>query len=231
MSNASQRTAIVLVTSLFFLWALAHNLNPILIPHLRKALQLNDMRSALVDSAFFIAYFVMALPAGALMKRYGYKAGIVGGLLLFATGTFLFWPAATLRSYPVLPQCALHHRQRPHLPGDRRQPVHQRAGRSGHGTAPIELRAGVQRAWRRARGLASAALHPQRHRAHPEEMKAMAPAALDGLLRQRGAGRAHALPDDRPGGAGGGRALPARAPARDHRGIERQRQRNRPGGA
>ena len=100
MSNASQRTAIALVTSLFFLWALAHNLNPILIPHLRKALQLNDMRSALVDSAFFIAYFVMALPAGALMKRFGYRMGIVGGLLLFATGTFLFWPAATMRSYP-----------------------------------------------------------------------------------------------------------------------------------
>ncbi|MCC7502407.1 MAG: L-fucose:H+ symporter permease [Flavobacteriales bacterium] len=96
----NNRTAIALVTSLFFLWALAHNLNPILIPHLRKALQLTDLRSALVDSAFFIAYFVMALPAGALMKRYGYKAGIVGGLLLFATGTFLFWPAATLRSYP-----------------------------------------------------------------------------------------------------------------------------------
>lgn len=96
----SNRAAIALVTSLFFLWALAHNLNPILIPHLRKALQLNDLRSALVDSAFFIAYFVMALPAGALMKRHGYKAGIVGGLLLFATGTFLFWPAATLRSHP-----------------------------------------------------------------------------------------------------------------------------------
>lgn len=96
----STRAAIILVTSLFFLWALAHNLNPILIPHLRKALQLNDMRSALVDSAFFIAYFVMALPAGALMKRYGYRMGIVGGLLLFAIGSFLFWPAATLRSYP-----------------------------------------------------------------------------------------------------------------------------------
>jgi len=98
MTNS--RTAIALVTSLFFLWALAHNLNPILIPHLRKALQLTDLRSAMVDSAFFIAYFVMALPAGAVMKRFGYKAGIVGGLLLFATGTFLFWPAATLRSYP-----------------------------------------------------------------------------------------------------------------------------------
>ncbi len=100
MEPRSTRLAIVLVTGLFFLWALAHNLNPILIPHLRRALQLNDMRSALVDSAFFIAYFVMALPAGALMARFGYRSGIVGGLLLFATGAMLFWPAATLRSYP-----------------------------------------------------------------------------------------------------------------------------------
>ena len=100
MEQRNTRLAIALVTSLFFLWALAHNLNPILIPHLRKALQLTDLRSALVDSAFFIAYFVMALPAGALMKRFGYRVGIVGGLLLFALGTFLFWPAATLRSYP-----------------------------------------------------------------------------------------------------------------------------------
>ncbi len=100
MEPRSTRLAIVLVTGLFFLWALAHNLNPILIPHLRRALQLNDLRSALVDSAFFIAYFVMALPAGALMARFGYRSGIVGGLLLFATGALLFWPAATLRSYP-----------------------------------------------------------------------------------------------------------------------------------
>ena len=100
MEPRNTRLAILLVTGLFFLWALAHNLNPILIPHLRRALQLNDMRSALVDSAFFIAYFAMALPAGAVMKRFGYRTGIVGGLLLFALGAFLFWPAATLRSYP-----------------------------------------------------------------------------------------------------------------------------------
>ncbi|MBL7962892.1 MAG: L-fucose:H+ symporter permease [Flavobacteriales bacterium] len=100
MEPRGTRIALILVTGLFFLWALAHNLNPILIPHLRRALQLNDMRSALVDSAFFIAYFVMALPAGALMTRFGYRSGIVGGLLLFAIGAALFWPAATLRSYP-----------------------------------------------------------------------------------------------------------------------------------
>jgi FHS family L-fucose permease-like MFS transporter len=90
----------ILVTSLFFLWALAHNLNPILIPHLKKACSLSDFQSALIDSAFFIAYFVCAIPAGVVMKRYGYKSGIILGLLLFAAGAFLFYPAATLLSFP-----------------------------------------------------------------------------------------------------------------------------------
>jgi MFS transporter, FHS family, L-fucose permease len=89
----------VLLTSLFFLWGFAHNLNPILIPHLKKACQLTDLQSALIDSAFFVAYFVMAIPAGMVMKKYGYKAGIIGGLLLFALGAFLFIPAANLRIY------------------------------------------------------------------------------------------------------------------------------------
>lgn len=91
---------LVLVTTLFFLWALAHNLNPILIPHLKKACQLSDFQSALIDSSFFIAYFVCAIPAGILMKKYGYKRGILLGLLLFATGAFLFYPAATILSFP-----------------------------------------------------------------------------------------------------------------------------------
>ena len=67
----------ILVTSLFFLWALAHNLNPILIPHLKKACRLSDFQSALIDSSFFIAYFVCAIPAGMVMKKFGYKSGII----------------------------------------------------------------------------------------------------------------------------------------------------------
>ena len=90
---------VVLITSLFFLWGFAHNLNPILIPHLKKACQLSDFQSAFVDAAFFIAYFTMALPAGYCMKRFGYKAGIVFGLLLFAFGALLFYPAADTRNY------------------------------------------------------------------------------------------------------------------------------------
>ncbi|MEO8146591.1 MAG: L-fucose:H+ symporter permease [Bacteroidia bacterium] len=90
----------ILVTSLFFLWALAHNLNPILIPHLKKACHLSDFQSALIDFSFFIAYFVMAIPAGIVMKKFGYKPGIIFGLLLFASGAFLFYPAANFLSFP-----------------------------------------------------------------------------------------------------------------------------------
>jgi FHS family L-fucose permease-like MFS transporter len=89
----------ILVTSLFFFWGFVHNLDPILIPHLRKSFQLSDLESSLIDSSVFIAYFVMALPAGYVMRKYGYKSGIVGGLLLFALGCFLFLPAADTHQY------------------------------------------------------------------------------------------------------------------------------------
>jgi len=91
--------AVVLIISLFFLWGFALNLNPILIPHLKKACQLSDTQSAFIDSASYIAYFLLALPAGKFMRRFGYKGGIVFGLLLFALGAFLFYPAAMTRSY------------------------------------------------------------------------------------------------------------------------------------
>ncbi|GAB2943534.1 L-fucose:H+ symporter permease [Hymenobacter coalescens] len=91
--------AVGLITSLFFLWGLAVNLNPVLIPHLKKACQLSDAQSALIDSAFFAAYFLVALPAGQFMRRFGYKGGIILGLGLFATGAFLFYPAAEARAY------------------------------------------------------------------------------------------------------------------------------------
>lgn len=99
MTDRKTRLAIILITSLFFLWGFALNLNPILIPHLKKACQLSDFQSALIDSASYIAYFLVALPAGLFMKKYGYKAGITLGLILFASGTFLFYPAAEMRHF------------------------------------------------------------------------------------------------------------------------------------
>lgn len=91
----------ILVTSLFFLWAFLHNLNPILIPHLKKACQLTDTQSALIDSAVYLGYFLMALPAGWFMHKYGYKNGILLGLGLYTIGALLFYPAAGARSYTM----------------------------------------------------------------------------------------------------------------------------------
>ena len=92
--------AIILITSLFFFWGFIHNLDPILIKHLRSAFSLSHFQASLVDSAVFIAYFFLAIPAGIIMKRYGYKTGILVGLSLFALGCFLFIPAANTISYP-----------------------------------------------------------------------------------------------------------------------------------
>lgn len=89
----------ILVTSLFFLWAFLHNLNPVLIPHLKKACQLTDFQSAFIDSAVYLGYFLIAVPAGIFMHKYGYKKGIIFGLALYAVGTLLFIPAASTRSY------------------------------------------------------------------------------------------------------------------------------------
>jgi FHS family L-fucose permease-like MFS transporter len=91
--------AFVLVTSLFFMWALGVNLNDILIPHLKKAFRLTDLQSSLIQSAFFGGYFLAALPAGWLMERIGYKKGILLGLLTCAAGAFLFIPAASIGLY------------------------------------------------------------------------------------------------------------------------------------
>lgn len=89
----------ILVISLFFLWGMAHNLDSILIPHLKKACNLNNKQSTLIDTAVFLAYFLMAIPAGMLLKRFGYKASMITGLLVFAAGAFLFVPAANSLSY------------------------------------------------------------------------------------------------------------------------------------
>lgn len=89
----------ILVVSLFFLWGMAHNLDSILIPHLKKACDLNNRQSTLIDTSVFLAYFLMAIPAGMILKRWGYKASMITGLLVFATGAFLFVPAANQLSY------------------------------------------------------------------------------------------------------------------------------------
>lgn len=98
-TKASTKTALVLIISLFFLWALTGNLLPSLIPHLKKACQLNDFQSAFIDSAYWIAYFFAAIPAALLMRRTSYKTGIIAGLVIAAIGAFCFYPAADARQF------------------------------------------------------------------------------------------------------------------------------------
>jgi len=89
------------VMGLMFIWNLSRNINDILIPHLKRACQLTDFQSSLVQSAFFGGYFLLALPVGQFISKYGYKAGMITGLLIAATGAFLFFPAAETRYYPL----------------------------------------------------------------------------------------------------------------------------------
>ena len=90
---------LILITSLFFLWAFGVNLNDILIPRFKNAFALNDFQSSFIQAAFFGGYCMAALPAGRLMERIGYKRGILTGLALCASGALLFVPASAAGTY------------------------------------------------------------------------------------------------------------------------------------
>src|ERR1035438_5285124 len=89
----------ILVTVLFFLWGIPNNLNDVLIRHFMKSFAITRLQASLVQSAFYVGYFLLAMPAAFLMRRVGYKSGFVTGLVLFGAGAFLFWPAALAGSY------------------------------------------------------------------------------------------------------------------------------------
>src|ERR1700733_6751746 len=91
--------ALVLIVSLFFLWGVANNLNDILIKQFKKAFELSDFQAGLVQSAFYMGYFLLAIPASVCTRRLGYKGTLLIGLCLYATGAFLFYPAAATHLY------------------------------------------------------------------------------------------------------------------------------------
>ena len=97
--TSSYTIPFILVTSLFFLWGLANSLNGTLVKQFQTALDLQRWQANIVETAFYFGYFAMALPAGYVMKKMGYKAGIMVGLILYAAGAFLFYPAAEVRVY------------------------------------------------------------------------------------------------------------------------------------
>lgn len=91
--------ALCLIVSLFFLWGIANSLNDILIKQFKKVFVLSDFRSGLVQSAFYLGYFFLAIPASMMIRRFGYKAAVVLGLVLYGAGALLFYPAAEIQEY------------------------------------------------------------------------------------------------------------------------------------
>jgi len=89
----------ILVTALFFLWGVPNNFNDILIRQFMKSFEINRLQAGLVQFAFYLGYFLLAMPAAQLMRRAGYKAGILVGLCLYGAGCILFWPAAIVAKY------------------------------------------------------------------------------------------------------------------------------------
>ena len=89
----------MLVVALFAFWGMSNSLNDVLIPQFRKTFLLGDFASSFVQFATFIGYFVFAIPASLFMRRFGYRAAVVMGLVLFGTGALLFYPAAQYGEY------------------------------------------------------------------------------------------------------------------------------------
>lgn len=89
----------ILVTTLFFLWGFAHSLLDVLNKHFQDILGITKARSGWVQAALYGGYAVMAIPAGLIMNRFGYKKGIIFGLLTYAFGAFLFMPAAHIQTF------------------------------------------------------------------------------------------------------------------------------------
>ncbi len=88
-----------ILTTLFFLWGVLTSLNDILVPHLKGAFQLQHWQAQLIQFSFFGAYFLMSIPAGLVIRRIGYKRGIVLGLVLMGIGAFTFYPASIVKVY------------------------------------------------------------------------------------------------------------------------------------
>jgi len=99
--TASTPVALTVMTTMFFMWGVITSLNDVLIPHLKAVFSLNYAQSMLIQFTFFGAYFIMSLPAGKVVSRFGYRNSIVAGLLVAGIGALLFYPAASFPSYAL----------------------------------------------------------------------------------------------------------------------------------
>jgi len=105
----------ILITSLFFLWGIAHGMLDTLNKHFQDMLHMSKAQSGMIQFSVYMAYFGMALPAGYFMKRFGYKRGIILGLSLFSSGAFLIAATTTFESFWIsLYVCSLWDADLPH---------------------------------------------------------------------------------------------------------------------
>ncbi|HZL08799.1 MAG TPA: MFS transporter [Prolixibacteraceae bacterium] len=86
-------------TSLFLFWGIPNNLNDVLIRQFIKSFEINRLEAGLVQSAFYMDYFLLAIPAASSMYKYSFKTGLIIGMLLFSFGSILFWPSAIMGKY------------------------------------------------------------------------------------------------------------------------------------
>src|SRR5713226_3177721 len=99
-SSASYTGALAVVTTLFFMWGSLTSLNDVLIPYAQHVFTLTLADSMLIQTAFFLAYFVFSIPAAKLIDWIGYKRAIIAGLLTMVAACLIFYPAAKIPSYP-----------------------------------------------------------------------------------------------------------------------------------
>ena len=118
-----------LVSSLFLLWGFCNGMIDVMDKHFQDELHLSLAQSAWVQFAHYLGYFLMALPAGWLATKLGYKGGIIAGLLMVAVGGFWFIPATHIASFWAFLLGRVHYRRRADIPGNGGQPLHHRAGR------------------------------------------------------------------------------------------------------
>ena len=89
----------ILITSLFFLWGFAHSILDVLNKHFQDTMEITRTRSALIQAVVYGGYFIMALPAGNIIRRFGYRAGVLTGLVLYGVGALLFIPGGKIGSF------------------------------------------------------------------------------------------------------------------------------------
>ncbi len=100
-TNKSYKSALIFLTTLFFLWGFITVLVDSLVPRLKDVFEMSYAKTVLVQFAFFTAFFVVSVPAGAILSKIGYRKGIVLGLLIMALGCLLFYPAAEYRNFTI----------------------------------------------------------------------------------------------------------------------------------